>query len=150
MLAADTSDPADSIAGQQHLGDQRIVMVRRPEYLTFHRTGASRRFYAILGGAVLAGVACGLAAVSLVHPSRTVWVSKPVSDLKITQTVVPVTYQQVATGNAGSASTVRTMPSRADAALQEVRIRNRRLEALVKVLRQRSSGESQSRTRQVN
>ncbi len=57
----------------------------------------------------------------------------------VTQTVVPVTNsQEWETTTSGSGATAAIAEAKAAATLEEVRTRNRRLEALVKVLRQRN------------
>lgn len=120
-------------------GEPLLSVVRRAETGVHVDRPHSRLRNVIVGSAALAGVVCGLTAFALVEqdPSPD---GPPlaVSFQETAQTVVPVAYREGASQPAASQT---------DSALEDVKTRNRRLEALVKVLRKREQNERRQSAR---
>lgn len=146
MILVETRDtPMERVADEP-----RISMVRHPE--PFRKSRHEARSLALwIAGAALAGLLCGFTALTVVaerHDSTARGVRAEAGETR--QTVVPVTYvpQKVGAPQAESAQAqsavappapAPTFDSRTSQDLERIRARNRRLEALVKVLRKRDA-----------
>ena len=132
-------------------GEPLVSMVRHPELAAGHTLHRKARLAISVAVAVVGGVVCGFAGTSFLHVQRSPAAQSQVRRLSaplpapVTQTVVPVTYDSHARAAlAVSNATAGTRDSKIAEDLESIKARNRRLEALVKVLRRRDANDRRS------
>lgn len=127
-----------------------VSVVRHPKFHESQRSNFKAKpdpryqgLTAWLSAAVIGGLACGFITFLLLgvpQQSARRWVRA--DGQAITQTIVPVTHREEVESQTPESRSVAAVPDFKSAAeLEQVRTRNRRLEALVKVLRQRDAND---------